>query len=339
VEEGVSSAARWPKDGTTAELGARKDGSGLQLTLVPIRYDTDGSGRLPDTSPEQLELIRGLLTALYPLVNVQLKVREPVPFDAPPSWGSVNFDELNEMLVDLKESDGAAGREYYYALVKPASSFNAYCGSSCVTGQSFVVKNANDGAYRVGAGIGFTGEDSVWTLAHEMGHMHGRGHAPCDVSASAPYPYPGGSIGVWGLDPRANSFQDPAKVTDFMGYCDLQWISDHNYRALFDRVVAISSLPASGQLLAGSWTFLRVQADGTLQWGRTLRLSSPPRGEAGEVVFLDAHGLPLQTARASVVSSSHGHGSTWLVPEAPKGTHQLEVLLPHKGRTRIATQP
>jgi hypothetical protein len=49
------------------------------------------------------------------------------------------------------------------------------------------------------------------------------------------YPHPGASIGVWGWDIVGLQLVDPAIYTDIMSYCDDQWISDYNFRALLMR--------------------------------------------------------------------------------------------------------
>jgi hypothetical protein len=46
--------------------------------LVPLRYDTDGSGRLPNTSPEMLARFRAHLEALYPVTGAELTVHPPI---------------------------------------------------------------------------------------------------------------------------------------------------------------------------------------------------------------------------------------------------------------------
>jgi hypothetical protein len=238
--------ARLPRDGSGLPLGAMDDGEGLDLVLVPLRYDTDGSRRLPDTSDAWLGQLRGLLTSLYPLVDVQITVREPVPWTRGLTFtGNVDFGAVNAMLRDLRDTDRARPGSYYYAIVAPDDTFSAYCGGSCVTGQSYVVDAPEDDNFRVGSGVDFGTEDSAWTAAHEIGHEFGRYHAPCDTSgADVDYPYAGGAIGVWGYDPRSRTFLPPT-TTDFMGYCDPQWISDYTWSAMFTRNLAVTPLSSS----------------------------------------------------------------------------------------------
>jgi hypothetical protein len=77
-------------------------------------------------------------------------------------------------------------------------------------------------------------------MAHEIGHTHGRKHAPCGtVGPDGNYPYPGGTIGVMGFDRRTGAFIDPAS-SDILGFCGNQWISDYTYDGLLERVALVN---------------------------------------------------------------------------------------------------
>jgi hypothetical protein len=92
-------------------------------------------------------------------------------------------------------------------------------------------------------GIGYVGvptaigsddpADVSHVVAHELGHNWGRWHSPCGspggLDPNEPYPYPGGRIGVYGLDVRNERLKPPSDP-DIMGYCANPWISDHTYR-------------------------------------------------------------------------------------------------------------
>lgn len=317
VADGVSHTARYPLDGTLADLGADSDDGGLDIVLVPIRYEYDGSNRLPDTSPAQLAIFEDLLLALYPISQVSLTVRQAVGWSDPPTWtGNFDFGDLNDYLSNLKVSDGAASATYYYALVQPDVTFSDYCGGSCTTGQSYLVSSPENGDFRVGGGLGYSGERWAWTLVHELGHMHGQGHAPCDVSGSdTSYPYSGGGIGVWGFDPRTRTLHDPNLYSDVMGYCDDRWISDYNFANFWDRIVAVNNLPSQksspsrARLLVRT---LRQDSRGGWVWGRDVRVHLPTSGETRTVEVVNANGR-IQRVEAPVLRDSNG-GVTLLVP-------------------------
>ena len=326
---GASHPARLPRDGTALSLGARDDGEGLHLVLVPMRWDSDGSGRLPDVSDAWLMQVRALLTALYPIVDLRIDVHEVVPWSGGLTWsGSVDFGEINAALLDLRASDRAPQGAYYYGLVAPDADFDSYCGGSCVTGQSYVTDAPEDGDFRVGSGVGFGTEDSAGTLAHEVGHEHGRYHAPCDTSgADADYPYRGGEIGVWGYDSRTRRFQAPSSTYDFMGYCDPQWISDYTWSAMFERTVAVSALaaPARSEVLV-----VRLDRGAAIAVGRrTLR--APHSDTLVPYVFRDARRRALARGIAPAIVQSHSDEKLALLPVPPPGATEVVlggVLLP-----------
>ncbi|MFL5495525.1 MAG: hypothetical protein ACJ8DC_14170, partial [Gemmatimonadales bacterium] len=93
------------------------------------------------------------------------------------------------------------------------------------------------------AGIGFIGvptalgydnvQDGSRVVAHELGHTWGRLHSPCGSPAQVDpdYPYPDGSIGVFGVDVSKGELKS-SSLPDIMGYCGNPWISDYNYRAI-----------------------------------------------------------------------------------------------------------
>lgn len=314
-ETSAAHPARLPRDGSAIPIRAEDDGDGLHLVLVPLRWDGDGSGRLPDTSAAWLGTVRDLLLSLYPLADLEITVHDPVPWsDSLTFTGNVDFGSINAMLRDLRDTDGASNAAYYYAIVAPTSTFSAYCGGSCVTGQSYVVDDAPDGNFRVGSGVDFGTENSAWTLAHEVGHEFGRYHAPCDTSgADVDYPYAGGELGVWGWDARDGTFFDPNATTDFMGYCDPTWISDYTWSAMFARTTAISALASR---IASRALLVRIGTeDGPVVVGeRTLR-APRTRTVTG---FRWMHGdRVLGVGSAPTVEQSHGDERLVVLPAPP----------------------
>ena len=71
-------------------------------------------------------------------------------------------------------------------------------------------------------------------LAHEVGHNLNLRHAPCGgaLGTDPDFPYPNGSIGMWGYDFRDGSVLSPQHIRDVMGYCyrgGTAWLSDYYY--------------------------------------------------------------------------------------------------------------
>ncbi len=239
----------YPEGGGTTDLGVVAAPRPLKLVVVPVRYDADKSGRLPDTSAEQMDLYRTTLLARYPVAAVDVTVHAPVMSPTAVLPNGSGFSTILKSMVQLRQADGAADDVYYYGVFQPAATFDIYCKGGCVLGLSGLIQKPQDAAMRASIGLGYPGDASASTMAHEIGHAHGRAHAPCAEllgigGVDTTYPYPKGSSGVWGYDAVTKLFMDPEKTGDMMGYCDPEWVSDYTYLALYDRIVAVDTLVA-----------------------------------------------------------------------------------------------
>lgn len=226
-----TSTARWPQDGTSSDLGVVSGSDHVRVMIVPVEYDADGSGRLPDTSDTQLEAYRKRFFQLYPTAEVDITVHDPWPYSGAISGSGAGFSEVLTALGQLRAADQPDPDVYYYGAFSPTADFGSFCGGGCIAGLSPI-----GAPYSVG--LGFFGDVASGTAVHEVGHAHGRAHAPCGGAGSPDpnYPYPGGLIGVWGYDPFGPLMIDPQAYTDMMSYCSPTWISDYHYNLIFKRV-------------------------------------------------------------------------------------------------------
>lgn len=236
-----ASAAQFPADGTQKSLAAEVSGA-LKITLVPIKYDYDGSGRTPDVTAKQVELYKSTFMAMYPASEVQITVRAPLSWTSAIAGNGTGFQNVLRGVTELRQKERPAADVYYYGLLAPTASMSSFCQGGCVTGLSTVVSNPNTSYLRASVGVGFTGQSSANTMAHEVGHAHGREHAPCGGAQGVDpdFPYTGAQIGVWGYNILTKAFISPTKGRDLMGYCPNEWVSDYTFSALFDRISAIS---------------------------------------------------------------------------------------------------
>ena len=323
---------RYPTAGplslTTTDTGL------LKVVLIPIQYDADGSGRLPDLSEAQVARYRDALMAYYPTREVEITVREPVTsgisLTSNGGWGAL-LDALREQ----RARDGVPNDVYYYGLVEPATSFGTYCQGSCVAGVSYLVETLS-ATRLVGLGVGFTaGSVAGETFIHELGHQHGRSHTECGGGAAVDrnFPHPGGGIGAWGLDVRTvpPRLQSPSRHKDIMGYCNPQWISDYTFTAIATRRSAIS-VTATREIRTAKEGLLRLHrtllhdGEGGVIWGRPLVGEATPSGRPERARVLDRAGKVV--AEVTVYRTGYGHGAG----------ASIEVPAPQTGWATLAVQ-
>jgi hypothetical protein len=319
----------YPKGGTPSALGVANSGV-LKVTLVPVQYMADGSGRVPDTSPAQLAAYKSEMMTHYPVTDVQITVRAPWQSSTKVSANGTGWSTLLQSVTNLRQQDGAADDEYYFAAFSPASSFNSFCGGGCVAGLSTVVTSPQDGNFRASIGLGYSGVDAATTMAHEVGHAHGRSHAPCGGTSGvdSKFPYSGGGIGVNGYDILQKSFISSTSGKDIMGYCSPEWVSDYTYSAFFDRVAYVNGAKQIVGATPGTFRLIAEQPDGTLTGGETISLADQMDPDA-EVAYTDERGATVHSAGAHFIPFDHVAGGFWVIPDGP--TKSVTI----KGRTLV----
>jgi hypothetical protein len=333
--------ASYPPGGDLDAVDAVSTGAGVKVVLVPIRYNADGSRRLPDTSDAQLAAYKMEMLSHYPTADVQIMVRsEPMDTNVAIDAQGGGWDELLNELVALRANDGVASDVYYYGAFEPQASVDDYCAAGCVLGLSGLASDAGDPTVRASIGTGYTAGESPGTMSHEIGHAHGRPHAPCGGAADPDpgFPYRGGGVGSWGYDIITHSLIPPTGVTDWMGYCKTTWISDYNYRLIAERMQAVNGAvgtaeaPNAPRLAGGpaagagaTYRFLNVDRDGGLRWGKSAKLREHPRSSPHVVHFHDETGVRLATATAHYYAYSDLPGGFFLVPEGPAGYHHMTM--------------
>ena len=159
----------------TLALDPRSTGV-LKLVLVPVRYDADQSGRLPDVSEAQLQRYQDILMAYYPTRAVELTVHETVSTSI-----SAGRQQRLGLVPGRAPEPARPGRRGGATSTTTAWSRRrrrsrptaaAPAPPACRTWPTA----ANAAARQVGAGVGFAGTLAGETLVHEIGHQHGRSH-------------------------------------------------------------------------------------------------------------------------------------------------------------------
>lgn len=213
----------------------------LRLRGIPVRYwGPDASGdqvRLAEPSLADFQAEAAWTCNAWPVSPTPDITLAGTFTWSNPLTGNINAGACPQSWNDLlfwlgiaRMLDGNLTDRLYYALL-PAG---------------IPVGNAGGcGGGGAGVGAGFVGGGGGVTMAHELGHVLGFGHAPCglatgdmgDPSYPAYEPYDTtanrrASIGEYGFDVTTGSVLSPAVATDFMSYCPTDWVSLHHHTRL-----------------------------------------------------------------------------------------------------------
>ena len=214
VPRAPGSVARFPESGAWPLNVARVPP--MSVTVVPVLEAQspdssifDWTEGLSGNGPQV-----GLFKHAFPFADFRAKTRATYVTSLDLTSGNGQWGLVLE-LEALRAAEGGTG--YYYGA---ASSVNGY-----VRGRARLSSWVSMG--------------KAWDteLAHEVGHSLSLLHAPCGdpLGVEPEFPYPDGSIGVWGYDFRDGSLVSPARRRDIMGYCYEQgWLSDFHFERVID---------------------------------------------------------------------------------------------------------
>jgi len=317
---GQAGSARFPKSGDI-ELSARHTG-GLKIKIIPLQ----ANNKVPDTSEATLATYKQQMMAMYPIDAITFTVADPVNIGYPVDW-----EGTLDALRAKRKNDAPAADIYYYGMLKPVDSFNSFCGGACTTGIGYV-GDPNSGGYRVAMGVGYADRVSAQTMAHEVGHNHGRNHAPCvpnggSISGVDPkYPFSDGRTGIIGYDARTNALLSE-KGTDLMGYCNNVWLSEYTYGGLTDRVALVNGNKAESLDPAALQTFrvLLVGGKNGARWGVPITKPSLPEGTPVTARVVDDAGNFLQEITVYRTEISDSGVASIMIPEPQPGFAGIEV--------------
>jgi hypothetical protein len=332
VAAGTVEGAAWPELGS-APLHATDWGGTVRVKLLPFIYLPDGSERLPATSPDQIQILTDNLMRLYPLRSIEVEVLEPYPSDIEMLSDGTGFSDLLSLVSDLREEWEIPFDTAVFGMVAPAATQQEFCQFGCTAGLAYRVASPRNSKFKSGVGLAYEGEGAARTLAHELGHIHDRGHAPCGGAGNADedFPYAGGGIGVEGWDVLEEEWIDPQEHDDVMGYCKPDWVSDYTFAALHQRISAVEGLRGERDTLESSdWLTFQVDGAGTVRRPRVQKFSFVPEGPPLIARLLDEEGALLGTEEASLMRYGDLPGGVVVLPSPGSGvsTVQLEGYAP-----------
>lgn len=211
----------------------------MNVTIVPIAYTCTSGGSGTITPPGPYAYLTDFTFRVYPVASIPTATHASLTYSGPcyNSLPDPTSTDWNNMLYAVRDTWFAEGRpnRYYYGLVK------IDCTGGCISGIGYVGGNKAAVGFD---GIGASHSSASETHAHEVGHNHGRWHAPgcgaADPDLSFPYVTDGkGYIGNsahpnYGFDIKAQAIYPYSTYYDMMSYCGPEWVSDYTYEALWD---------------------------------------------------------------------------------------------------------
>ncbi len=336
-------AAHYPSADATEPVFVDGPQNTLRVILAPFAYNYDGSGRVPDLSPESVESFRQLFVGIYPVSDVEISVREVEPWSGRLGADGSGWQDLGITVYGFRNADDAPDDVYYYGIFNPKDTFYQYCGSGCLLGVTMLNNSPPDTgtvSLRMAIGVGFP-QVAADTCAHEIGHAHGLEHAPCGYgldpsSIDYDYPYDEGEIGVWGYNPFGPMLLAPDDATDIMGYCDDQWISDYHYAKLLNRGRNVNLPdwhgPAGGPQ---SYELITVEGRGKATFQKTVESRRPLSGRAVDVRVRTAGGA-LETRLGQYFAYDHLPGGWLFLPPGAAEWARAEFVI--DGTVTVATR-
>lgn len=292
---GIQGRNSWPEE-SAYSIKTTPTGP-LKIVMVPIEYNADNSGRLPNTDEDEMERFRQAFYGQYPADEVQIRVVEPQGTDIGirNGWSAL----LNEV-TGLRAAVGAEDDEYVYGLFSPGEDPTGGTAGLCWVGYG-----PSDPGTKVCIGL----SGSPDTAVHEVGHAHGREHSPgCGAGSPDPeYPESDGTLGSRAFDTTGNRMFEAATTYDFMSYCGPTWTGAHTWEMLVERVNSVNSIYGAYMQTDEYLTFVQDERGETTLLGQ--QWLSEPAGLAVRVELLDDAGHVLYQVSGRSIPMDHAQGA------------------------------
>ncbi len=330
-----NTTARYPEDGFDSHPVTGSENN-IRVVVVPLAYNADGSGRTPDTSEAALQDIADGFKQLYPVADVEVVATDPVDWNLTIDPLGAGWQEVVEYIASRRYREDPGPDTFYYAMFDPETSSARFCSRGCILGLTFPNDSpASTGSETLQFAVGVGFPDFVkTTILHEIGHAHGRYHADCGYpdpsSVDRDYPHSRGQIGGRAYD-LVNGVLIEDNATDIMGYCENQWISAYNYKALLERgsnvyPASVGGSSAATALPPSTGALVVLDHTGKATWRSGARPMPAEGGETVEVVLETP--LGARPAQARLFRFDHLDGGWLFIPNADATATAARIELP-----------
>lgn len=325
----------------------------LRVHLIPYDYQAGCSASV-QLDDEKLAILEEDMQTLYPVVDVELTVGQPV------LWTS-QLSSLDPVLTDAanrRAAESPAPDVYYAAMIDVCSD----C-PNCNGGFGYYAQpTVEDAFFRVSVNRTYSAtlegeayaQDMVRILSHEVGHNHNLQHNPCvspngDPGATNPnYPHEGGAIGTFGYRFSTDELISDTTSFDLMTYCNPIWVSDWTWNRLADHITALAgAVGTQGATAPRDSVAVFVDAKGQATHTRWLPMHEATAREAeqgeGSRLKVSLGGAQAQALPSRRIDVDHGDayvlqlplphgtpvGAGWVDVPTDDGTVRLPVPAPH----------
>lgn len=241
LEPDAPAAPRLPAAGSSAfdvEDGEQR----MRVVLVPYRHQFNGCDRVAPTDAATVDAYRRTMEMFFPAQSVEITVHPEVVY----SQTMTNADAVLMHTTALRAAESPDVDVYYYGALFPCDASTNYGGYGYVP---FNPESASEAPYRAAIGIWYDFDPafSYGTMAHEIGHNHGREHVACagtEGTTDPAYPIPGGLTGMVGWGIHDGMFR-PSTFADYMSYCSQLWASPYGWSNTLAVLDALTELADS----------------------------------------------------------------------------------------------
>jgi len=353
VPEATLADNQWPASGDPMVIPVRTV-QPLDIHFVPIQLTVDGT--VGPVSPGNLEDYLTATRQMFPWAELNATIG-PV-FSSGVAFGGgqpAAWVQILPQLDILRVTEGTS--RYYVGSLRPAPgvTFVQNGGWGYIPANPASIGPATRTSLVVGVGWFNRQRQTTELVAHELGHNHGRVHAPCgNPSGPDPlYPHPGGVTGVWTHDLYSYAIGltssvaalGPFEGSDLMSYCTPVWTSDYTYLGLLDArsapIAATPGAPCECLLIGGTISPEGIRVAPVYETAAHVALPEGPGSH--RVEGLDARGRVLFGYSLASTPVDHAPGVSQFLVAVPRdlaGGPDLAAIRVRDaaGRTALAPQ-